>query len=77
MKLHGDITINNRVYRAGTDVSWFAIYPFFLVHAPKSPMSCFRWRSARRAGSPAGAAEGEERGHFRRRKLLLILDTSD
>jgi hypothetical protein len=32
MKLDGDITINNRVYRAGSEVPWFAIYPFFLFH---------------------------------------------
>ena len=32
MRLHGDITINNRRYPAGTDVPWFAIYPFFLLH---------------------------------------------
>jgi hypothetical protein len=32
MKLPGDITINNRVYPAGTEVPWFAIYPFFMLH---------------------------------------------
>jgi len=32
MRLQGDITINGRNYRKGTDVPWFAIYPFFLFH---------------------------------------------
>jgi hypothetical protein len=32
MRLHGDITINGRKYLTGTDVPWFAIYPFFLFH---------------------------------------------
>ncbi|HVO48169.1 MAG TPA: hypothetical protein VMT29_17745 [Steroidobacteraceae bacterium] len=32
MRLHGEITINGRTYPEGTDVPWFAIYPFFLIH---------------------------------------------
>jgi hypothetical protein len=32
MKLRGEITINDRVYPKGTDVSWTSIYPFFLLH---------------------------------------------
>lgn len=32
MKLHGNITINNRRYAKGEDISWLKIYPFFLVH---------------------------------------------
>jgi hypothetical protein len=32
MKLQGDISINNRTYTKGTDIPWFNVYPFFLVH---------------------------------------------
>ena len=32
MKLPGEIIINKRVYPAGTEVPWFAIYPFFMLH---------------------------------------------
>ncbi|MBI2437782.1 MAG: hypothetical protein HYV36_03080 [Lentisphaerae bacterium] len=32
MKLYGDISINNQTYTAGTDIPWYKIYPFFLVH---------------------------------------------
>ena len=32
MRLQGDITINGRLYPRGTDVPWFKIYPFFLIH---------------------------------------------
>jgi hypothetical protein len=32
MKLQGDITINGRKYAKDTDIPWFKIYPFFLVH---------------------------------------------
>ena len=32
MKIHSDITINERRYKKGDDVPWYAIYPFFLVH---------------------------------------------
>ena len=32
MKLQGDITINNRKYPKGSDVPWYKIYPFFLLH---------------------------------------------
>lgn len=32
MKLHGDITINGKPYRKGSEVPWYTIYPFFLLH---------------------------------------------
>lgn len=32
MKLHANLTINGKLYPAGTVVPWFRIYPFFLVH---------------------------------------------
>ncbi len=32
MKLHGDITINGKRYEKGSDVPWYMIYPFFLIH---------------------------------------------
>lgn len=32
MKLHGDITINGKVHDKGTDIPWYGIYPFFMVH---------------------------------------------
>ncbi|MEI6217346.1 MAG: hypothetical protein WCP86_00450 [bacterium] len=32
MQLHGNITINGKLYSKGTDVSWYLIYPFFLFH---------------------------------------------
>ena len=32
MRLHDDLEINGRLYAKGTDVPWFAIYPFFLIH---------------------------------------------
>jgi hypothetical protein len=32
MKLSGDITINNRTHPKGTEIPWYWIYPFFLVH---------------------------------------------
>ncbi|HXE41912.1 MAG TPA: hypothetical protein VN516_02720 [Candidatus Baltobacteraceae bacterium] len=32
VKLRSDITMNGRVYAKGTDIPWFMIYPFFLVH---------------------------------------------
>jgi hypothetical protein len=32
MRLHGDITINGRLYPQGTDIPWFKVYPFFLIH---------------------------------------------
>lgn len=32
MKLHGDITINNKQYKKGMNIPWKFIYPFFLVH---------------------------------------------
>jgi hypothetical protein len=30
--LKGELTINDKVYRAGDQVRWTAIYPFFLIH---------------------------------------------
>lgn len=32
MKLHAPIKINGRSYLAGEDVSWYCVYPFFLLH---------------------------------------------
>lgn len=32
MKLQGSIKINNRMYAKGSEVPWYKIYPFFLVH---------------------------------------------
>lgn len=32
MKLQGDLTINGKKYRAGDEVPWTFVYPFFLVH---------------------------------------------
>lgn len=32
MKLEGDISINHGKYAKGTNISWYIIYPFFLVH---------------------------------------------
>jgi hypothetical protein len=32
MKLHSALTINGKPYPAGTDVPWYTIYPFFLLH---------------------------------------------
>lgn len=32
MKLHTDANINGREFPKGSNVPWFAIYPFFLVH---------------------------------------------
>jgi len=32
MKLSGDITINGKSYAKGTEVPWYNIYPFFLLH---------------------------------------------
>jgi hypothetical protein len=32
MKLHGDITINGKLHPKGSDVAWYTIYPFFLLH---------------------------------------------
>ena len=32
MKLQTDITINGKKYYKGSEVSWFQIYPFFLIH---------------------------------------------
>lgn len=32
MKLAADLTINHKVYSRGSEVPWYFIYPFFLVH---------------------------------------------
>ncbi|MCB1734114.1 MAG: hypothetical protein H6981_05660 [Gammaproteobacteria bacterium] len=32
MKLRSDIRINRKHYPAGSEISWFRVYPFFLVH---------------------------------------------
>lgn len=32
MKLQGAITLNGRMYAKGTDVPWYRVYPFFLIH---------------------------------------------
>ncbi len=32
MKLQGEISINGRKYVKGSDVPWYTIYPFFMVH---------------------------------------------
>ena len=32
MKLHSEITINNKLYSKGSDIPWYMIYPFFMVH---------------------------------------------
>jgi hypothetical protein len=32
MKLQGSITINGQTYAEGTEVAWYKVYPFFLVH---------------------------------------------
>jgi hypothetical protein len=32
MRLQGSITINNRMYAKGTEVPWYKVYPFFLIH---------------------------------------------
>ncbi len=32
MKLHGAITIKGRKYTKGSEVSWYTVYPFFLLH---------------------------------------------
>lgn len=29
---HSDITINGKVYKKGSEIPWFMIYPFFLIH---------------------------------------------
>lgn len=32
MKIRGNFTINNVEYKAGEEVPWYKIYPFFLLH---------------------------------------------
>ncbi len=32
MKLASEITINGTAYPKGSDISWFKVYPFFLLH---------------------------------------------
>ncbi len=32
MKLQGEITINGEKYPAGSEIAWYKLYPFFLLH---------------------------------------------
>ena len=32
MRLRGDITINGRLHKKGSELAWYSIYPFFLLH---------------------------------------------
>ena len=32
MKLRGDLTINGKLYPKGSEVAWYNIYPFFMLH---------------------------------------------
>lgn len=32
MKLHSDITINNNFHAKGSEIPWYQIYPFFMIH---------------------------------------------
>jgi hypothetical protein len=32
MKLQGNISINNQTYAKGTEIPWYKVYPFFLLH---------------------------------------------
>lgn len=32
MKLHSELTINGKKYAKGSEISWYAVYPFFLLH---------------------------------------------
>ena len=32
MKLQADMTINGQLYARGTEIPWYKIYPFFLIH---------------------------------------------
>ncbi len=32
MKLQGEITVNGKKYAKGSEVPWYTIYPFFMVH---------------------------------------------
>jgi hypothetical protein len=32
VKLRGDIKINGKLYRKGSELPWYSIYPFFLFH---------------------------------------------
>jgi len=32
VKLNSDLTINGKLHRAGDEISWTAVYPFFLFH---------------------------------------------
>lgn len=32
MKMHSDITINNKHYPKGSHIPWYMIYPFFMIH---------------------------------------------
>ncbi len=32
MKLQGNLSINNKTYTKGTEILWYKVYPFFLIH---------------------------------------------
>jgi len=32
VKLRGGITVNGKAYPAGSEIAWYSIYPFFLLH---------------------------------------------
>lgn len=32
IKLHKDLTMNGKVYKAGESVPWYMVYPFFIFH---------------------------------------------
>jgi len=32
MKLHGNITMNGRHFAKGSEIPWYSVYPFFLIH---------------------------------------------
>jgi hypothetical protein len=32
VKLRGSITVNGKAYPAGSEIAWYSIYPFFLLH---------------------------------------------
>ena len=41
MKVHGDITFNDKVYPKGSDFPWYYLYPFFLLHMAAFGVSGF------------------------------------
>ncbi len=32
MKIHGNLTMNNKRYAKGSEIPWYSVYPFFLIH---------------------------------------------